>query len=264
MWARISWAARGVAVREVTTRAGRADYLLYVDRKLVGVIEAKREGADLTAAEQQADDYATGLTASQRRVAWRPELPFRYASDGGATRFRNTLDPDSRSRLVSYFHRPETIARWMHDANDDPQAPTYRAKLRLRLPELITEGLRPAQIEAVHGLERSLASGRERALIQMATGAGKTYAAATFSYRLLRYAKAERILFLVDRNNLGNQARSEFENYDTPEDGRKFTELYNVQQLTGSDMLASSKVVVSTIQRLYLGAVWQDDPRRRQ
>lgn len=246
------WAARGVAVREVTTRAGRADYLLYVDRKLVGIIEAKREGADLTAAEQQADDYATGLTASQRRVAWRPELPFRYASDGGATRFRNTLDPDSRSRLVSYFHRPETIARWMHDANDDPQAPTYRAKLRLRLPELITAGMRPAQIDAVHGLEKSLASGRERALIQMATGAGKTYTAATFSYRLLRYAKAERILFLVDRNNLGNQARSEFENYDTPEDGRKFTELYNVQQLTGSDMLASSKVVVSTIQRLYL------------
>ena len=247
------WAARGVAVREVTTKAGRADYLLYVDRKLVGVIEAKHEGADLTAAEQQADEYAAGLTASQRRVAWRPELPFRYASDGGATRFRNTLDPDSRSRLVSYFHRPETIARWIHDANDDPLAPTYRAKLRLRLPELITEGLRPAQIDAVRGLEKSLASGRERALIQMATGAGKTYAAATFSYRLLRYAKAERILFLVDRNNLGNQARSEFENYDTPEEARKFTELYNVQQLTGSDMLASSKVVVSTIQRLYFG-----------
>lgn len=247
------WAARGVAVREVATKAGRADYLLYVDRRLVGVIEAKREGADLTGAEQQADEYATGLTASQRRVAWRPELPFRYASDGGATRFRNTLDPDSRSRLVSYFHRPETIARWVHDADDDPQAPTYRAKLRSRLPELNPTGLRPAQIDAVQGLERTLACGRERALIQMATGAGKTYTAATFSYRLLRYGKAERILFLVDRNNLGNQARSEFENYDTPEDGRKFTELYNVQQLTGSDMLASSKVVVSTIQRLYLG-----------
>ena len=247
------WAARGVAIREVTTKIGRADYLLYVDRKLVGVIEAKREGADLTAAEQQADEYAAGLTASQRRVAWRPELPIRYASDGGATRFRNTLDPDSRSRLVSYFHRPETIARWMHDASDDRVAPTYRAKLRLRLPELITRGLRPAQVDAVQGLETSLASGHERALIQMATGAGKTYTAATFSYRLLRYAKAERILFLVDRNNLGTQAHSEFENYETPEDGRKFTELYNVQQLTGSDMLASSKVVVSTIQRLYLG-----------
>lgn len=246
------WAAQGVALREVTTTAGRADYLLYVGRKLVGVIEAKREGADLTAAEQQADGYAEHLTAGQRRAAWRPELPFRYASDGGATRFRNALDPDSRSRLVSFFHRPETLARWMHDADEDMQAPTYRARLRLRLPELITEGLRPAQVEAVRGLERSLASGRERALIQMATGAGKTHTAVTFSYRLLRYAKAERILFLVDRNNLGSQARSEFENYTTPEDGERFTRLYNVQQLTGSDMLASSKIVISTIQRLFL------------
>ena len=108
----------------------------------------------------------------------------------------------------------------MHDADDDPQAPTYRAKLRLRLPELITEGLRPAQIDAVRGLEKSLTSGYERALIQMATGAGKTYAAATFSYRLLRYAKAERVLFLVDRNNLGNQARSEFETIRLLKTGR--------------------------------------------
>lgn len=247
------FAGNGVAVREVTTKAGRADYLLYVNRRLAGVIEAKREGADLAAAEEQASRYATSLTAGQNRVAWRPELPFRYASDGGVTWFRNTLDPDSRSREISFFHRPETLSRWMHDADNDPQAPTYRAKLRLRLPELITVGLRPAQIEAIHGLERSLAAGRERALIQMATGAGKTFTAATFSYRLLKFAKAERILFLVDRNNLGVQARTEFENYTTPDDGRKFTELYNVQQLTGSDMLASSKVVVSTIQRLYLG-----------
>ncbi|WP_343965905.1 DEAD/DEAH box helicase family protein, partial [Streptosporangium amethystogenes] len=245
------WAKQGVAAREVTTAAGRADYVLYVNRKLVGVIEAKREGADLTAAEEQADRYAVSLTSGQRRVAWRNELPFRYATDGGTTRFRNILDPDSRSRDVSYFHRPETFARWIHDAEQDPQAPTYRAKLRLRLPELIIEGLRPAQIEAIHGLEDSLAANRPRALIQMATGAGKTYTAATFSYRLLKHAKAERILFLVDRNNLGTQARTEFENYNTPDDGRKFTELYNVQQLTGSDMLASSKVVVSTIQRLF-------------
>ncbi|MDX6738700.1 DEAD/DEAH box helicase family protein [Actinocorallia sp. A-T 12471] len=247
------WASQGVAAREFTVQSGRADYLLYVNRKLVGVIEAKREGADLSAAEQQADRYADHLKSEQRRAAWRSTLTFRYASDGGVTTFRNTLDPDSRTRQVSYFHRPDTIARWMHDADHDPQAPTYRAKLRHRLPELVTDGLRPAQIDAIRGVERSLAAGRERALIQMATGAGKTFTACTFSYRLIKYAKAARVLFLVDRNNLGTQARTEFENFTTPDDGRKFTELYNVQQLTGSDMLASSSVVVSTIQRLYLG-----------
>ncbi|MFJ1552801.1 type I restriction endonuclease subunit R [Streptomyces mirabilis] len=258
---------RGVAVREVTTAQGRADYLLYVDRKLVGVIEAKREGADLSAAEAQADRYAQSLTAGQRLAAWRPELPYRYASDGGETRFRNTLDPTSRTRQVFSFHQPRTLSRWMRQAEEDPQAPSYRARLRLRLPELNESGLRPAQIEAVRGVERSLSEGRgqsgygqSRSLVQMATGAGKTFTAVTFSYRLLKHARAERVLFLVDRNNLGVQAKAEFENYTTPDSGRKFTELYNVQRLGAEGVLASSKVVVSTIQRLYMALTGRELP----
>ncbi|MGN5381022.1 DEAD/DEAH box helicase family protein [Streptomyces lasalocidi] len=249
------YSARGVAVREVTTAAGRADYLLYVDTKLVGVIEAKHEGADLTTAERQADRYAEGLTARQDLQAWRTPLPYRYVSDGGLVRFRDDLDPDSRTRDVYSFHQPETIARWIREAEADAAAPTYRARIRARLPKLdpaeVAAGrLRPAQFEAVQGLEESLRRGDQRSLIQMATGAGKTFAAVTAAYRLLKYAKAQRILFLVDRNNLGAQALAEFTNYTTPDDGRKFTELYNVDQLTGSTVLDSSKVVISTIQRI--------------
>ncbi|MFE6871337.1 DEAD/DEAH box helicase family protein [Kitasatospora sp. NPDC057692] len=249
------YAARGVAVREVTTAAGRADYLLYLDTKLVGVIEAKHEGADLAVAERQADRYATGLTASQDLQAWKTPLSYRYVSDGGLVRFRDALDPDSRTRDVYSFHRPETLARWMREAEADPCAPTYRYRLRERLPvldyrDVVTGGLRPAQFDAVHGLEEALRRGDRRSLIQMATGAGKTFAAVTAAYRLLKHAKAQRILFLVDRNNLGAQAHSEFTNYTTPDDGRKFTELYNVDQLTGSTVLESSKVVISTIHRV--------------
>ncbi|MFD5084099.1 DEAD/DEAH box helicase family protein [Kitasatospora sp. NPDC058406] len=259
---------RGVAVREVTMASGRADYLLYVDRKLVGVIEAKREGSDLSAAEGQADRYAEGLSAGQRLAAWRAELPYRYASDGGETRFRNTLDPDSRSRRVFSFHQPRTLSRWMRQTEEDPQAPSYRARLQLRMPELDVAGLRPAQVEAVRGVERSLADGRgqgsglgqSRSLIQMATGAGKTFTAVTFSYRILKHARAERVLFLVDRNNLGIQARAEFENYVTPESGRKFTELYNVQRLGAEGIFTSSKVVVSTVQRLYMSLTGRELP----
>ncbi|MFB6705754.1 DEAD/DEAH box helicase family protein [Streptomyces sp. NPDC056333] len=247
--------SRGVAVREVTTAAGRADYLLYVDRRLVGVIEAKQEGADLTAAQGQADRYAEGLTNTQMMRAWRTPLPFRYVSDGNRVLFRNAQDPDSRTRSIFSFPRPETVARWMREAEANRGAPTYRARLRSELPaldpvEVASGRLRPAQFDAVNGLEAALRRNSPRSLIQMATGAGKTYAAVTACYRLLKYAKADRILFLVDRNNLGNQALSEFSNYTTPDDGRKFTELYNVDQLTGTGILASSKVVVSTIQRL--------------
>ncbi|QES08837.1 DUF4145 domain-containing protein [Streptomyces venezuelae] len=252
---------RGVAIREVSTAVGRADYLLYVDQRLVGVIEAKREGADLEAAMQQAARYATGLTRSQQLSAWRASLPFRYVADGNTVRFHNALDPSPRTRDIFAVHRPDTIARWIDEAEADPAAPTLRARMR-RLPEtfLDPEDLRPAQEKAINGLERSLARDDPRALIQMATGAGKTYTVVSESYRLLKHAGAKRILFLVDRNNLGSQAATEFENFDTPDDGRKFTELYVVQRLAGDTVLGSANVVVSTVQRLWLALTGRPVP----
>ncbi|MFI2664000.1 type I restriction endonuclease subunit R [Micromonospora carbonacea] len=246
------FAATGVAVREVTLATGRADYLLYVDQRLVGVIEAKREGTAPRGVEAQLDRYLTGLTPEQQFSAWRRDapLPFGYVATGTETTFVNGLDPFPRTREVFAFHRPETLARWMREADDEPAAPTLRARLR-RMPALDRLGLRPAQVDAVEGLERSLAQDRPRALIQMATGAGKTFTAVTASYRLLKHARARRILFLVDRNNLGKQTLREYAAYQTPDDGRKFTELYAVDRLSGAGMLDSSNVVISTIQRLY-------------
>ncbi|MBW8485960.1 DEAD/DEAH box helicase family protein [Actinomadura parmotrematis] len=244
------FAADGVAVREVGTARGVADYLLYVDRKIVGVIEAKREGVILTPVEAQSARYADALTASQQVAAWRMPLPFRYETTAIETHFTNALDPAPRARAVFSFHRPETLARWMREADAEPGAPTLRGRLRA-LPPLDARRLRAAQARAVTGLEESLTRDEPRSLIQMATGAGKTYMAVTEAYRLLKYAKARRILFLVDRNNLGKQAFTEFDNFVTPDDGRKFTELYNVERLGGAAMNESTKVVISTVQRLY-------------
>ncbi|WP_374986437.1 DEAD/DEAH box helicase family protein [Streptomyces fradiae] len=255
------FAGRGVAVREVSTAVGRADYLLYVEQRLVGVIEAKREGADLEAAMRQAARYATGLTRSQQLSAWRASLPFRYVADGNTVRFHNALDPSPRTREVFAVHQPRTIARWIEEAEADPAAPTLRARMR-RLPQTFLDPgpLRPAQVTAITGLERSLAKDDPRALIQMATGAGKTYTVVSQSYRLLKHAGAKRVLFLVDRNNLGSQAATEFENFDTPDDGRKFTELYVVQRMAGDTVLDSAHVVVSTVQRLWLALTGRDVP----
>jgi type I restriction enzyme R subunit len=119
------------------------------------------------------------------------------------------------------------------------------------MPPLITEGLWDAQIEAIQHLERSFAEDRPRALIQMATGSGKTFTAVSFVYRLVKFARARRVLFLVDRNNLGRQAFTEFDQYVTPDDGRRFTELYNVQRLQSNVLDPVSKVCITTIQRLY-------------
>jgi type I restriction enzyme R subunit len=246
-------AGRGVAVREFTLATGRADYVLYVDGKIVGVIEAKREGTPLAGALAQNERYAAGVLKEHAMAVWRRGEPFafRYATTGTETYFVNRVDPDARSREVFAFHRPETLAAWMRHADEHPDAPTFRAALRTRMPLLETHGLRMAQVEAITGLEESLAADRPRALIQMATGAGKTFTAVTETYRLLRHAGARRVLFLVDRNNLGRQARAEFDKYRTPDENRKLTDLYNVDMLGRGGLQETSSVVISTIQRMY-------------
>ena len=249
-------AAQGVAVREVPTGAGPADYVLFVDRQAVGVIEAKKAGSTLTGVEPQTGKYRNAYPDELPAFTAEGALPFGYESTGSETRFTCGLDPIPASRRVFAFHRPETLAQWVEDQHRLGGYATLRAGLQL-LPELGPDppGLWSAQAEAIGSLERSLLENRPRALIQMATGAGKTFTAANVCYRLLCYAGARRILFLVDRANLGRQAVKEFEGFTVPDDSRKFTELYNVRRLTASrlDMAdeAAAKVHVCTIQRLY-------------
>ncbi len=258
------YAGRGVAVREIVMAAGhgRTDYLLYIDQRAVGVIEAKPVGTPLTGVEWQSAMYAHGLPAEVRLKALTVEgrLPFVFEASGSETHFTNGYDPDARARSLFAFPRPERLARILRDAAENPSAPTWRGRVRV-MPPLERAGLRPAQITAVQEIERSLAEQRyDRSLVQMATGAGKTYTAVTSCYRLLRWGGFRRVLFLVDRNNLADQTLREFQNYATPDDGRRFTELYNVDKLTGAGMVGSSHVVISTIQRVYAAMRGQPVP----
>src|SRR5262249_42658512 len=226
---------------------GRVDYLLFVDGREVGGLEAKKEGQPLIGVEWQNARYVDGVP-DEVPTAFEGALPFAYESTGVETRFTNTLDPDPASRPVFWFHQPETLARWLEEARREPPAPTLRRRLR-RLPRLEETGLWPAQFRAIENLEVSLAANRPRALIQMATGAGKTFTAANVSYRLVKFADARRVLFLVDRANLGRQTLKEFQGFTTPDDGRKFTELYNAQHLASNGVDPVARVTISTIQR---------------
>ena len=233
----------GIAIREYQTDAGPADYVLFIDKNPVGVIEAKPEdwGQKITTVEDQSGGYAAA------KLKWlnnKGPLSFIYESTGVVTRFTDARDPKPRSREIFNFHRPKTLAEWL----------TQRAPLRARLctmPTLDPSGLRACQITAIEGLEVSLRDDRPRALIQMATGSGKTYAAITSIYRLLKHANGKRILFLVDTRNLGEQAEQEFMAYVPNDDNRKFNELYNVQRLKSSFVAKDSQVCISTIQRMY-------------
>lgn len=242
-------AALGVAVREYQTDVGPADYVLFVDGQAAGVLEAKPEswGQNLTTVEEQSGGYAA---AKLKWVNNAKPLPFVYEGTGAITRFTNGLDPKPRSREVFAVHRPETLKTWL--AADQ----SLRTELQ-ELPDLNTVGLRDCQVSAITKLEASLKEDRPRALIQMATGSGKTFTAITEVYRLLKHADAKRVLFLVDTKNLGEQAEQEFMSFMPNDDNRKFTELYNVQRLKSKHIAGDSQVCISTIQRMY--AILKDE-----
>lgn len=247
-------AAPGVAVREfpMAKDHGEADYLLFVPiggkPTAVGVIEAKRRGSTLAGVEIQSAKYTSGLPPNMSSPL-RP-LPVAYEATGIETMFTCGLDPDPRSRSVFTFHRPETVASWVRRAVAEAGRGSLRARLDL-LPPVQADGLRAIQVVAIDAIEASMRSNRPRALAQMATGSGKTFMAANEAYRLVKYADAARVLFLVDRGNLGRQALKEFQQFVTPDDGRKFTDLYVVQVLGSGGIDPAARVVISTVQRLY-------------
>jgi len=159
-------ASPGVAVREFPMENGVADYLLFVDRMALGVVEAKPEGTTLSGVADQSGKYIAVIPESLPHVEG--PLPFTYESTGVETFFRNLRDPEPRSRRVFSFHKPETLKGWVFHPDG-----TLREKLT-DIPPLMTEGLRDCQIEAIQSLEQSFAEAKPRALIQMATGSGKT------------------------------------------------------------------------------------------
>lgn len=237
-------AGAGVAVREYPTSSGPVDYALFVDGTPVGVIESKKSelGENITTVETQTSRYA-GSTFKWAKAD--TVIRFAYEATDILTRFTDYADEKYRSRAVFSFHRPETLRTWISKGNA-----TLRNNMK-HYPYFDTTGFRECQIKAIENLEQSFAENRSRALIQMATGAGKTFAAITSAYRLLKFSKAIRILFLVDTKGLGEQAEREFFAYKPTDDSRTFSEIYTVRRLKNPYIPKDAQVCISTIQRMY-------------
>ena len=240
----------GLAITEFPGAHGPADYLLYVDGKAIAVVEAKPVGHTLKGVEGQSASYADGLAA--KLPAWRRPLPFQYESTSEVTQFTNWTEPHARSRDIFSFHRPESLREMAQEEKP------LRAWLR-EMPEVPTQGLWPKQHIAIANLEESLRLGKPRALIQMATGSGKTFTAANVSYRLIKYAHARRICFLVDRTNLGIQTLKEFQQFQPPDERRMFDKLYNTAFPHRNHFDPVNRVIITTIQRLYSVLTGQPD-----
>ncbi len=237
---------KGVAVEffEMGGGVGQADYVLFIDGQAVGIIEAKKEGEALAGKEPQSAKYSKGFPEEFDKLEL--PLPFMYESSGSETFFTNLWDPKPRSREVFAFHKPETFEEWIKKGKNE----NLRRNLTKNIPYK-NDSLWSVQKKAINNTKESLFLGKPKALIQMATGSGKTFTAVNLCYDLIKNSGAKKILFLVDRGNLGKQTRQEFENFIVPGDGRKFTELYNVQHMKTNKIEGVSKVCISTIQRMY-------------
>lgn len=217
-----------------------ADYFLFINGKAVGVLEAKREEVDVSSNKvcEQAIRYTRYVQSCYQ--AYERPLPFIYLSNGITTLFRDCRDEDSDYNGMNRIHTPKELVKML--GIKDPYA---------GLPTLQKKGLRDCQFEAITELENSFRSGQNRALIVLATGAGKTYTACLAAYRFLAYTSMKRILFLVDRNNLGKQAEGEFGMFRLTENGDPFNTIYMVNRLKSNKVPSDSNVVISTIQRLF-------------
>lgn len=237
------FAGLGIAVREFPTSTGPVDYALFVDAVPVGVVEAKKDnaGENITVVEGQSSRYA-GSTFKWVKGDYR--IRFAYEATSKLTRFTDYDDIKYRSRTVFNFHQPQELQRLMKLPD------TVRNRMK-HFPNFDTTGFRKCQITAIGNLEQSFAANKPKALIQMATGAGKTFTAITAVYRLLKYANVNRVLFLVDTKGLGEQAEREFLAYRPNDDNRSFSEIYGVRRLKSSFIPDSAHVCISTIQRMY-------------
>lgn len=230
-----------VAIREGLLKDNlEADYFLFINGKAVGVLEAKREETDAFSSKvcEQAALYARSVPNIYQ--TYQKPLPFIFTSNGKELYFCDFREQDHYFKQIMTIPTPHELVKKL-GIND------YFAGL----PTLRKKGLRDCQYEAITELEKSFRSGQQRALMVLATGAGKTYTACLAAYRMLSYTPMRRVLFLVDRNNLGKQAEGEFGTFRLTENGESFNTIFTVNRLRSSSIPSDSNVVISTIQRLF-------------
>ena len=230
-----------VAIREGLLKGNlEADYFLFINGKAVGVLEAKREETDAFASKvcEQAALYAKSVPNIYQ--TYQNPLPFIFTSNGKELYFCDFREKDSNFKQILSIPTPRELVKELGIEDTFAGLPTLKKK-----------GLRDCQYEAVTELEKSFRTDQKRALMVLATGAGKTYTACLAAYRMLSYTPMRRVLFLVDRNNLGKQAENEFGTFRLTENGDAFNTIFTVNRLRSSSIPSDSNVVISTIQRLF-------------
>ncbi|MBR8832118.1 MAG: hypothetical protein N5P05_004425 (plasmid) [Chroococcopsis gigantea SAG 12.99] len=249
---------RNIAIAEYPTRNGRADYALFVGLQLVAMVEAKRACKDVSGAVDQAKRYSKGyeIQAGENQPTggpWRDyKVPFVFATNGRAflqqirTKsgiwFCDVRKPDNLRRPLQSWYSPGGLMQLLSQDIEVSHERLKKEKFTYNV------GLRNYQIEAIETLEGALAESRQELLVAMATGTGKTKTAIVLVYRLLKSKRFRRVLFLVDRSALGEQASGAFKETRL-ENLQTFADIFEVRELgVKTDDPGDTKVHIATVQ----------------
>lgn len=207
------------AVAEYPTESGPADYALFVNGRILAIIEAKKISLGPQNVLVQAQRYSEGAKSNPFSYGTY-HVPFLYSSNGEVIWSQDVRSPLERSRRVADYPTPGALEeRLARDFDGD-------IGRLLAIPNTHPR-LRPYQIEANSGVEEAIAARKRLMLVAMATGCGKTFTTVNQVYRLIKSGVARRVLFLVDRRALAAQAVRAFASHE-PEPGLKFNKIYEV------------------------------------
>lgn len=257
---------------------GRADYVLFKGLTPIAVVEAKRENTNVSGKISQAERYSRGFKvvdplvgaweAEGQTVAWPYEecghyhIPFVYSCNGrpfvpqiaeqSGIWFRDVREPSNIKYALQQFHTADGLLDKIKRSKIDAEA-------RLEKEGFSYLGLRDYQENAIVAVEHSLQQNRRKCLLAMATGTGKTRTIIGLIYRLLKSERVKRVLFLVDRTSLGEQATDVFKEV-TLEQNQTLSKIYNIAELGDMAAEAETRVQVATVQAMVHRIFASDKP----
>jgi type I restriction enzyme R subunit len=247
---------RDMAISEWPTASGPADYVLFSGLDVLAVVEAKRKRKDVSAAITQAKRYSEGFEPDgDQNVLGRwgkYRVPFLFATNGrpylkqleqkSGIWFLDARRPTNHPRALQGWYSPEGLRELLRQDQD-------KAEAALKVEPTDYLGLRDYQVKAIHAVEQALEKGQRQALIAMATGTGKTRTFIGLIYRLIKTARFRRVLFIVDRNALGDQAESAFRHAQL-ENLQSFTQIFNVKGFEDLHPDPETKLHFATVQSM--------------